>query len=580
MDTRNNQQSHAEGGFNPLAVGNSVSKRQSEFLQRRRHRHGLAIAIAAIFSTPIAQAFVIATDNSDLKMQWDNTFKYSDAFRLKKPSPLLTSDPNQDDSDRNFNKTFISNRLDILSEFNATYKDFGVRISGATWYDTVYNKSNTNASNPNTVNAFGLQNNQFSDATKSLNGQKFDLLDAFVAGKTSVADMPITFRLGRHALIWGESLFFGGNGIAAGQAAIDINKALAVPNLKFNELIRPDNQISGQIQINSNVSIGGYYKFSWEENRLPGMGSYFSGLVPDFVLPGSNVVFAPGTGTNAFFGREADMRAKSSGQGGLQLKFRPEESDIDLGFYALQYNDRSFQSLIKPGVFTSAPLAPNQIGQYQLVYAEGIKTYGTSASTSVGNVNIAGEISVHRNVGLLSTPGLDITNSSNNSSNPLYAVGNSLQAQFSWVASLGPNYIAREALWIGEIAWNRRTSTTKNSGLLDPNSTRDAWSMRTLFEPSYKQVLSGWDISVPVGISYTPKGSRSSVVSGFGVENGGDMSIGINGAYLDVWIFGLNYTHYYGSLNTPLVAISLANQTYQQALKDKDFISLTVSRAF
>lgn len=556
----------------------STSKNGRRYVAR--HFRLRALSLAAITMVSNAYAFEIDTGNPDLKMHWDNTFKYSDAFRLKGQAPLLTSDPNQDDSDRNFNKGLISNRLDILSEFDATYKDFGVRVSGATWYDTVYKRSNANTSSPNTVNAFGLRNNQFSSATQSLDGQKFDLLDAFVSGKVGIGDMPTTFRIGRHALIWGESLFFGGNGIAAGQAPIDLNKALAVPNLKFNELIRPDNQVSTQIQFKPNLSVGAYYKLSWEANRLPGLGSYFSGVGPDAGMPGANMLFVPGAGTNAFLGREADMRAKNSGQGGLQLKYRPEGTDVDLGFYALQYNDRNSQILLKPGVFTSAPLASNQIGEYQLVYHEGVKTYGISASTSIGNVNIAGEVSVHRNLDLQSTATLDFTNSSNNSSNPLYAVGNSVQAQVSWIAALGPNFISREANWIGEVAWNRRTSITKNPGALDPNSTRDASSLRTTYEPSYRQVLPGLDISIPMGISYSPKGSRSSAVRGFGVENGGDMSIGINGAYLDVWRFGLNLTHYYGRLNTPLAPITLAKQTFQQSLKDRDFISFTASRTF
>ncbi|SFB27676.1 Protein of unknown function [Collimonas sp. OK607] len=539
-----------------------------------------ALSLAALTMAGSAHAFEIETENPDLKMHWDNTAKYSAAARLKGQAPILTSDPNQDDGDKNFNRGLISNRLDLLSEFDATYKDFGIRVSGAAWYDTVYNQSNQNNSSPSTVNSFGTRNNQFSSATKSLSGQKVDLLDAFVSGKINLGDMPATFRLGRHALIWGESLFFGGNGIAAGQAPIDVSKALAVPNLKFNELIRPDNQLSGQLQIKPNISVGGYYKFSWEENRLPALGSYFSGIAPDFVLPGADMLFVPGAGTNVFFGREADMKAKNSGQGGVQLKYRPEGTEVDLGFYALQYNDRNFQVLLKPGVFTSAPLAPNQIGQYQLAYHENIKTYGVSASTSVGNVNVAGEISVHRNLDLQSTAQLDFTNSSNNSSNPLYAVGNSLQAQVSWIASLGPSFIAREASWIGEVAWNRRTSITKNAGALDPNSTRDAWSLRTVFEPAYKQALPGVDLSIPIGLGYTPKGSRSSVVGAFGVENGGDISVGLNGAYLDAWRFGLNYTHYYGRQNTFLVPISIANQTYAQSLKDRDFISFTASRTF
>ncbi|MES2264239.1 MAG: DUF1302 domain-containing protein [Pseudomonadota bacterium] len=542
-------------------------------------RHLMAIVIGALFALPQAHATEFETGNDDLKLRWDNTVKYSTGFRLKEASARLIADPNQDDSDRSFGKGLISNRVDLLSELDGSYRNFGARISAAAWYDTSYNRANDNTSSPNSVNTFGLARDRFSARTEVLNGRKAEVLDAFVSGRFELGEAPLTFRLGRHAILWGESLFFGGNGIANGQAPIDASKALAVPNLKFNELIRPDNQISGQIQLQPNLSVGAYYKLSWEENRLPGVGSYFAGIVPDFVAPGSNVLYAPGADMHVFFGRGDDQRARSGGQGGVQLKFRPQDSDIDFGLYALQYHDRAFQVVLKPGVFTHAPLAANQIGEYQLKYHENTRTFGASASTSVGNVNFAGEVSVHRNLALQSGAQLDLTDSSDNRDHPLYAVGNSVQAQLSWIASLGPSAIANEASWIGEVAWNRRTSISKNAAALDPNSTRSAWSLRTIYEPSWRQALSGVDLSAPLALGYTPSG-RSSVVGGFGVEHGGDISVGLNATYLDAWRFAINYTHYFGPENTSLLPVSLAYQTFGQSLKDRDFLSISVRRTF
>ncbi|MFJ1255408.1 DUF1302 domain-containing protein, partial [Cupriavidus sp. CuC1] len=195
----------------------------------------------------------------DAKLRWDNTFKYSAAVRVKEASPALTGNANYDDGDRNFSRGLISNRLDWLSEFDLTYRNFGARVSGAAWYDSIYNRHNDNDS-PSTVNSTSVPFNHFTDATQTLHGQKAELLDAFVFGKFDVGETRSSLRLGRHAFLYGESLFFGNNGIAAAQAPIDAIKALSVPNTQFKELLRPVNQVSGQIQLPRGFSVGGYYQ--------------------------------------------------------------------------------------------------------------------------------------------------------------------------------------------------------------------------------------------------------------------------------------------------------------------------------
>jgi len=173
--------------------------------------------IAQFALLPQAWAMEFDAGSPDVKARWDNTVKYSTAWRLKGPSDTLVNSPpasiNLDDGDRNFGKGLISNRLDLLSEFDASYKNFGVRVSGAAWYDDVYNKSTDNNS-PFTSNSFSVANDQFTQATRNLHGRKAELLDAFVYGRTKLGDTSASFRVGKHSLLWGESLFFGDNGIA------------------------------------------------------------------------------------------------------------------------------------------------------------------------------------------------------------------------------------------------------------------------------------------------------------------------------------------------------------------------------
>ncbi|MCP5854418.1 DUF1302 domain-containing protein, partial [Klebsiella pneumoniae] len=55
-----------------------------------------------------------------------------------------------------------------------------------------------------------------------------------------------------------------------------------------------------------------------------------------------------------------------------------------------------------------------------------------------------------------------------NDDNPVYATGRTLHANVSWLASLEPNFIAAESTFLGEIAWNRVMSVSKNADAVDP----------------------------------------------------------------------------------------------------------------
>ena len=135
----------------------------------------------------------------------------------------------------------------------------------------------------------------------------------------------------------------------------------------------------------------------------------------------------------------------------------------------------------------------------------------------------------------------------------------------------------QEATFLGEVGWNRRLSVS-NGGTLSVNSTRNAWGTRMVLTPTYRQALTGLDLSVPLGLGYNPKGSSQSVVgSNGGVNKGGDVSLGLNGNYLNTWNLGLNYTHYFGAAGTTLEA---GQVSFKQDRKDRDFVSMSVQTTF
>lgn len=534
----------------------------------------LTIVFCMFVLSSTAHAYRFNTGNRDLNIRWDNTVKYSVASRVEKQSDDLVGEINQDDGDRNFSRGLISNRVDLLSEADIIYKGYGARVSAAAWYDFVYNASNDNTS-PETVNSLSVAYDEFTQDTKDIHGKNAELLDAFVFGHYYFGNNALSFRGGQYALQWGESLFFGNNGIAGAMAPIDVVKLLSVPNSQFKEIIRPVPQVSAQFQIGSKLSIGAYYQLKWEETRIPAVGSYFSNL--DFFTEGGERAFlggplVPGGGNAAVF-RGDDIEADDNGQGGVQVRYRIGE--YDLGAFAVRYHDKAPQLYAKFGI---PDPSTGQIGEYYHVYPEDIDVYGASVSTNFGIVNFAAEVSMRHNTPLVSDvqfvpSGIE----ADNDDNPLYAIGDSFHAQLSWIATLEPNFISRESDWLGEIAYNRRTKIEKNAEALAPNTSKDALGIRMVYEPRYRQVLPGVDLGIPLGLAYFPKGS-SSVVGGFGPDEGGDMNIGLNITYLDFWRIGLAYTHFYGSSGT-LLDENLTF-SFDQANADRDFVSVSIACTF
>ena len=104
-----------------------------------------------------------------------------------------------------------------------------------------------------------------------------------------------------------------------------------------------------------------------------------------------------------------------------------------------------------------------------------------------------------------------------------------------------------------------------------------------IFEPTYFQVLTGLDLSVPMGVGWNFAG-RSSAVANFngGSSGAGDLSIGLKGVYRSVWNAGLSYVKYFGAEDTFTVPHNSPGPhlSFMQTLADRDFISFYISRTF
>jgi hypothetical protein len=524
-----------------------------------------ALAIAIVSSTSTAYGFEIETDNSDLRLSLGNTVKYSTAFRTKDASSGLTvgsGATNYNDGDNNFDKGLVSSRLDLFSEFDLSYKNAGVRVSGAAWYDDVYHQDTDNTSTSSNHSPVS----EFSDTTKKTMGGDAEILDAFVYSRFPVMNgMEGTIRVGRHSLLWGESLFFGANGIAGAQGPVDVVKLSSVPNSTFKETMRPTGKVSIDIPISETASLGAYVGYEWEKSRFLPAGSYLS---TGDTLGGEKLLAGPYTATHT-----SDDEGSDSGQYGLQLKWSDYDLDADFGLYAIRFDSSSPSSMY---TILDASFHPSQ---YKWAYAKGIEAYGASMAKTVGIWSLAGEISYRVNAPLASAA-TSITTSGvqyDNDKNPGYAIGETAHAQFSWLASLGSNFLSKESSFVGEVAWNTRVRTTQNENKLNPNADKSAVGVKMVYSPMYRQAFDGVDLSPSIGIGHT-WGKSSALGSSFGVDDGGDINVGVNAVYLNRWNASLSYIKYLG--DEGLFNDSSNNATYKQSQKDRDFISASVSTTF
>lgn len=541
-----------------------------------------------------AHAFQVNTGNPDIDIAWDNTLRYNVGVRAEKIGDVGNS-PNTDEGEYFADRgDVVTNRLDVLSEFDLIYKgDYGFRVSAAGWYDDAYkqrrSKRNKDLSAPGSY-----QNDRYSSYTSRFyNGPSGEILDAFVFGRFHIGDMPLTIKAGQHTVYWGESLSLGAalNGIAYSQSPLDLIKGYISPGASAKELFLPLNQISAQLVATDTISIAANYYFDWDPTRIPEGGTYLGPA--DFLMYGADG-FSP-------LVNQGIQTPDKSGDWGVQTMWRPTWLDGTVGFYYRNLTDKI------PAIFRTG-------GEYKMYFGEDIDLYGISLARQLGDLSFGAEVSYRTNMPLTARtlgaasydPVLHPNGVPELIGNSYQARGKTLHGSASILGMLPKSPLWDSGSFRAELIYARLNSVDKNEDMFhgrgygtcdasrrvelgsefrderDQCATKEMWATSLTAAPTWLQVFPGVDISMPMAYTHTLKGNAPTQLAGN--EGNGSYSIGLSADIYSQYQVSLSYIDYFGKIRKSVnengdTAVTGANGL-STMLKDRGWVSLTFQTTF
>lgn len=530
---------------------------------------GFAVALAP----DVAQAFNLyngAMSGNNLEINLDTTISYTNIFRTNNPSSRLTGldNANGSEGDIDFSHGLVSNEFEILPILDIKDGQYGAHFSGEAYVNTVYLGTNQN-DQPDTLNPISVgKNNDFTSATRNVEGLNARVLDAFVYGSHHFGDegqQTFTLKVGRQTLLWGQSLFLANNGIAAGMAPFDVITSDNNPNSQTQQKIEPVGQVVATYQPNEVLTLQGYYQFEWAHDYFEGVGGYFnSSDILD--KGGQRLIFYPGGSFGPGSPIVGALRTKdlspenNNGQFGASAQLTL--GNYDIGFFGLRYDSKAPVVYLNPVAFT-----------YKLVYPRDIYIEGTSVSTTLGPANVAGELSFRQHMNLTGGLGVSLPNNPGNAnSDPLYPVGDTMAAQVSAIylsagIPLDPGGVTAD----GEVGFNHVLKVTANQGSIDAGRSATAADMQFVLTPNYYDViLPSLQLGFPVGVGYNFYG-RSMIDS---TENHGTgfVNFGVTATYRVTWVASLTFNDYIGAANPTLAG--------ESSVADRNYVMFNVQHSF
>jgi hypothetical protein len=507
---------------------------------------------------------------NNLEINLSTTISYTGLLRVNNPSKILAgpTNANGNDGDSNFQHGLVGNLFEAVPVLDIRDGDYGAHFSGQFYLNTSYLGTNQN-SQPGTLNSiFVSKNTDFTSATRNVDGENAQLLDAFVFGQHQFGDQTLQLKLGRQVLFWGQSLFFASDDISGGQAPINVVTADNTINPQSQQVFMPVGQAVLTYQPTPNTTIQGYYQFEWEHDYFEGAGSYFNGS--DILDKGGQSVIV---GNGQFFLRNKDLTPPTeNGQFGLSVQ--QLVGTWDLGLYGMRFDAKAPAVYAFPGQgigpIATAVATGEAVGRYQLVYPRDIWLEGASFSTNFGAANVAGELSARQHQPLVAAGfGMpSATNPGNANSDPLYPVGNTLNASVSAIYTssgipLDPGGVAFE----GEVVLQHVIAVTSMKSALAPGLQATAAAFDIGLTPTYFNVLPNLTVTFPIGLRYGFLG-RSEIDSSI-YHGTGTLNVGITGTWRSKWIASLNYQDYLGK----------PNPTFNDNA-DRGFVSLNLQYSF
>lgn len=400
---------------------------------------------------------------------------------------------------------------------------------------------------------------------------KARLLDLWVSKGFDVGEHRARARLGNQVINWGESLFAVG-GINATNA-YDI-QALSSPGGQLKEALLPAPMLSVASGLGYGVNVELYYQFAWNKSESPPVGSYWSTY---------NVI---GEGMQEYGFDDKD--ARDSGQWGLSVRWQPEDSDVNYGFYVMRYHDKLPQQR-----YDQASFAPTWI------YPEDRMLYGISANLPVGDWAVGTELSYRPKeaVPLNPVPGLAFgpapcsgrdgecwkdTKKFQWHLTGIYNLTNANSPDFLEFTGASTGTLLTELVLVkypglhdsydGELLAPGANSWVEDMSQFPPKSRGDATSsgIHLDFSLTYDSTLiPGWTVTPGIYYQQALGNGRTPSVSSTYTRDASAMNLYLNFVRNPGnWQVSLNYAKF-NDADTP----------YDQPLRDRDYVGLSVSHS-
>ncbi len=496
-----------------------------------------------------ADAFEIDTGNPDVKIRWDNTFRYNAAWRMSDPKwDLIRPASAIGPSETKFKEKgdMITNRLDILSEFDFIYKEStGFRVSGAGWYDKRYD-NHTLRGHPAsgaffTTATTGAPGEYPDEVARYYNGPSGEVLDAFVFHQFNFGDVPVDIKLGQHTVYWGETLFSLGDGISVGQSYADLRKALATPGIEAKELFKPLNQFSFSAALSPELVVVGQYFFDWKPDLFPLAGTFYS--------PADFLIYQGTTGIGPFRYVGVERNGlDENGDWGLGAKWHPKWLDGTAGFFYRQYTPKNALALATfpaPAALTRGLLMDPDLPRTKL--------HGFSLAKQIWGISWGLDLTYRKDANLnyrsFATPA---------TVSGWAPYGDIYTATLSAIAYDGKRSLYDSAVLSAEFDYDALDKITHDPqnlfngrnacrlGATGPSkgyygcATGQSYGINVLFEPKWFQVFQGVDVTMPLFYSIGLHGN--SMVPALGQNEGmGSYSIGVTADVEAKYNFALKY---------------------------------------
>ncbi len=384
----------------------------------------LALAMAGV----VTSAQAIEYNVGELNIQLANTVSYGIGWRVEErdrgqimvgngsaiDETTYGASYNYDDGTLNYDQGDIyTNVFKWSGDLEMSYRNYGGFFRARAYYDHAIMDQDT-------------EFKQLNEDTENAAGRGAELLDAFVWADYDINYVPVTFRLGRQVISWGESTFIQGgiNSVNPVDAS-----AFRKPGAELKEGLLPVNMFYTSIGLTGEITLEAFYQLEWDHTRSDPCGTFFSTV--DFVADGCGPVILGGASDELAILALRDLEIESgiplanraapvteriedeepsdSGQYGMAVRWYSEAlGDTEFGFYYMNIHSRLpyingvITNQDRLGVLTGTPnMEVNADATYntyrplyQIAYPEDIKIAGISfARSTASGASISGEIS-------------------------------------------------------------------------------------------------------------------------------------------------------------------------------------------